>query len=117
MADDEIPADEYLIMTTTTDSENAARTLATGIIEQRLAACAQVIGPITSVYRWEDDVQVAPEWRLEAKTTVARAGDLAEYIHTEHSYDVPEIISVPISGGSGPYLSWLTAETTAEIPH
>lgn len=97
-------------MTTTTDSEQAARELATGIIEDRLAACVQIIGPMTSVYRWETVVRLTPEWRVEAKTSVARAGDLAQYIYTHHEYDVPEIISMPISGGSGPYLTWISEE-------
>jgi len=65
------------------------------------------VGPITSVYRWEGAVQTDQEWRIEIKTASARVADLTDYIKEHHSYDVPEIIAVPIQGGSVDYLAWL----------
>jgi periplasmic divalent cation tolerance protein len=102
---------EHIIVASTTDSEEAARALAAGAIEARLGACAQVLGPITSVYRWEGEVQTEQEWRVEIKTAIDRVAALTEHIKAHHSYDVPEIIATPITGGSADYLSWLINET------
>jgi periplasmic divalent cation tolerance protein len=102
---------EHVIVISTTDNEEAARALATGAIEAKLGACAQVVGPITSVFRWEGEVQTEQEWRVEIKTTADRVAALTEHIKTNHSYDVPEIIATAIIGGSPEYLSWLVGET------
>ncbi|MGH3977956.1 MAG: divalent-cation tolerance protein CutA [Pseudonocardiaceae bacterium] len=101
----------HAIVASTTDSADAARALAAGVIEARLGACAQIVGPITSVYRWEGEVQTEQEWRVEIKTTADRVAALTEHIKANHSYDVPEIIAIPITGGSAKYLSWLVDET------
>jgi len=81
------------------------------VIEARLGACAQIVGPITSVFRWKGEVQSEQEWRLEIKATAERLVALTAHISANHSYDVPEIIATPIIGGSAEYLSWLVAET------
>lgn len=104
---------EHVIVTSTTGSEQTARALAAGVIDAKLGACAQVVGPITSVYRWEGEVQTEPEWRVEIKTAADRVAALTEYIKANHSYDLPEIIATPITGGSAEYLSWLVHETRA----
>ncbi|MGH3961822.1 MAG: divalent-cation tolerance protein CutA [Pseudonocardiaceae bacterium] len=102
---------EHVIVASTTDSDGAARALAAGVIEAKLGACAQIVGPITSVYRWEGEVQTEQEWRVEIKTTADRVAAVTEHIKANHSYDVPEIIAIPITGGSTEYLSWLVDET------
>ena len=102
---------EHVIVASTTDSEERASALAAGAIEARLAACAQVVGPITSVYRWEGAVQTDPEWRVEFKTAADRVAALTEHIKANHTYDVPEVIATPINGGSAEYLAWLIDET------
>ncbi|MET8998823.1 divalent-cation tolerance protein CutA [Amycolatopsis sp. Hca4] len=104
-------APEHVIVTSTTDSEAAARELATRVVEARLGACAQVVGPITSVYRWEGAVQTDQEWRVEIKTTAERVPALTERLRELHGYDLPEVVATPIVGGSADYLAWLTAET------
>ena len=104
-------ASDHVIVASTTDSEDAARALAAGVIEAKLGACAQIVGPITSVYRWEGEVQTEQEWRVEIKTATDRVAALTEHIKANHSYDVPEIIATPITGGSAEYLSWLVDET------
>ena len=104
-------AAEHVIVTSTTDSEEAARSLATGAVEANLGACAQVVGPITSVFRWEGAVQTEQEWRVEIKTAADRVASLVEHIKAAHSYDVPEIVATPITGGSAEYLAWLVNET------
>lgn len=102
---------EHVIVASTTDNEETARALAAGAIEAKLGACAQVVGPVTSVFRWEGQVQIEQEWRVEIKTATDRVAALTEYIRANHGYDVPEIIATPITGGSAEYLSWLVAET------
>ncbi|RSM41252.1 divalent-cation tolerance protein CutA [Amycolatopsis balhimycina DSM 5908] len=102
---------EHVIVTSTTDSESAARELAVKVIEARLGACAQIVGPVTSVYRWEGAVQTGREWRVEIKTTADRVPALTESLRQLHGYDLPEIIATPIEGGSGEYLAWVTTET------
>ncbi|MFJ7213911.1 divalent-cation tolerance protein CutA [Amycolatopsis sp. NPDC098790] len=102
---------EHVVVTSTTDSETAARDLAAKVIEERLGACAQVVGPVTSVYRWDGDIRTDQEWRVEIKTTAGRVPALTERIGQLHSYDLPEIIATPIVGGSAAYLSWLGTET------
>ncbi|HEY3468859.1 MAG TPA: divalent-cation tolerance protein CutA [Amycolatopsis sp.] len=104
-------AAEHVIVTSTTDSEAAARELAARAIDARLGACAQVVGPVTSVYRWEGAVRTDQEWRVEIKTTADRVAALAVHLKQLHGYDLPEIIATPIEGGSAEYLAWLTAET------
>lgn len=102
---------DHVIVATTTGSEEAARALAAGAIESRLGACAQIVGPVTSVFRWQGEVCTEREWRVEIKTTADRVTALTAHITANHSYDVPEIIVTPITGGSAQYLSWLVAET------
>jgi periplasmic divalent cation tolerance protein len=104
-------AAEHVIVTSTTDSEAAARELAAAAVEARLGACAQVVGPVTSVYRWEGEVRTDQEWRVEIKTTAGRVPELTELLGQRHTYDLPEIITTPVEGGSAGYLAWLTAET------
>lgn len=102
---------DHVIVTTTTDSEDAARDLAAKAVEAKLGACAQIVGPITSVYRWEGEVRTDPEWRVEIKTAADRVPPLVSLLKSAHSYDVPEIIATPIEGGSADYLAWLVSET------
>lgn len=104
---------DYLTVMTTIDSAEKADALARGAIEARMAACAQVTPPITSVYRWEGAIQTAQEWQVLFKTSGERYAALAAYIQDTHPYDTPEIIATPIVRGSADYLSWVAAETSA----
>ncbi|MEU5080212.1 MULTISPECIES: divalent-cation tolerance protein CutA [Streptomyces] len=101
----------HLTVLTTTDSEEKAKALAAGAVEARIAACAQISAPVTSVYRWEGATQTEQEWQILFKTTTARYEDLETYIKEAHDYDTPEIIATPIVAGSGAYLAWLEEET------
>lgn len=109
-------AAEHVVVTATTDSEEVARSMAAGSIEARLGACAQVVGPVTSVFRWEGEIQTEREWRVEIKTPADRVGALVEHLEAGHNYDLPEIIATPITGGSAEYLSWLVEETRVIAP-
>ncbi|MEU1078122.1 MULTISPECIES: divalent-cation tolerance protein CutA [unclassified Streptomyces] len=102
---------ECLTVLTMIDSRAAADTLARGAVEARLAACAQITGPMTSVYRWQGTVETAEEWRVQFKTAAARYPDLERHLLAAHPYDTPEIIATPAVRGSADYLAWLAAET------
>ncbi|MDV6012535.1 divalent-cation tolerance protein CutA [Haloechinothrix sp. LS1_15] len=105
---------EHVIVSSTTDSEGEAKRLAADAIDAKLGACAQVVGPITSVYRWEGKVCHDTEWRVDIKTAADRVSALAEHLSERHSYDVPEIVATPITGGSAEYLSWVVAESRGQ---
>ncbi len=102
---------DYLQVVTTTETKDQALQIATALVDERLAACVQVVGPVTSTYRWEGTVQTSEEWLCVAKTRSARYDALERAIGRLHTYDVPEIIATPITAGSGSYLDWLRTET------
>ncbi|WP_412539943.1 divalent-cation tolerance protein CutA [Longispora sp. K20-0274] len=104
---------EFVQVSTTVASQQAAAELARSAVEARLAACAQIAGPITSIYWWLDSVESAPEYVIWFKTTVERYQDLEDHIRSGHTYDVPEVICVPIVAGNPDYLSWVRDESTA----
>jgi periplasmic divalent cation tolerance protein len=106
-------AEEFLTVLTTTDSAEKAETLARGAVHARVAACAQISAPITSVYRWEGAIQTEQEWQVLFKTSAGRYRQLEAYIEETHAYDTPEIIATPILHGSPDYLAWVAAETAA----
>ena len=99
------------MVTTTVDSEDAAAHLSRGAVEGRLAACGQVIGPITSTYWWEGQIETAREWTVIFKTTEAASAALMEHLRRVHPYDVPEVLVTPVIAGNPAYLAWVTAET------
>ncbi|XMN09185.1 divalent-cation tolerance protein CutA [Streptomyces griseobrunneus] len=101
----------WLTVLTTTDSEEKAHELAQGAVEGRLAACAQVSAPVTSVYRWQNAIESSQEWQVLFKTAAERYEELEEYLQGAHDYDTPEIIAIPVIRGSARYLGWVTAET------
>lgn len=94
-------------VTTTLPDATAADRLAHTLVSERLAACAQVTGSITSTYRWENAVEQAGECYCHLKTTLDRLPALQARIRELHPYQVPEIIAVPIVGGDSSYLRWI----------
>ncbi|MET8678536.1 divalent-cation tolerance protein CutA [Streptomyces sp. NPDC004647] len=104
-------AAEFLTVQTTTDSLERAETLARGAVETRVAACAQITAPVSSIYRWEGAIEVAQEWRVLFKTSLERYRELEAYIEGTHAYETPEIIATPIVRGGADYLAWVAAET------
>ncbi|GAA3651366.1 divalent-cation tolerance protein CutA [Streptomyces chitinivorans] len=99
-----------LTVLTTTDSKEKAEALARGAVEARVAACAQISGPVTSVYRWEGEVRAEPEWQVLLKTAAARYDALEAHLRAAHDYDTPEIIATPVVRGGADYLAWVAAE-------
>ncbi|MGC9669807.1 divalent-cation tolerance protein CutA [Planosporangium sp. 12N6] len=101
----------YCQVSTTIDSAEGAAELARSAVEARVAACGQVVGPISSVYRWEGKVETAQEWLVLFKTTAERVDALVAHVQGCHPYDVPEIISTPVTAGNPAYLDWIGEET------
>ncbi|MET9427521.1 divalent-cation tolerance protein CutA [Streptomyces sp. NPDC003036] len=103
-----------LTVLTTTDSAEKAEELARGAVEARLAACAQISGPVTSVYHWKNAIETSQEWQVLFKTTEACYDALEAHLVAAHDYDTPEIIAMPVVQGSTGYLAWLRQETSAK---
>jgi periplasmic divalent cation tolerance protein len=85
----------------------AADRLASMLVQERLAACAQVVGPISSTYWWKQVVEQSTEWYCHLKTTLARIPDLKRRVRELHPYEVPELIAVPLVEGDPEYLRWI----------
>ena len=98
---------DYLQVHTTAGSEEEAERIGAALVERRLAACVQVIGPISSRYRWQGEVETAREWICVAKTEASRYPELEAAIRELHSYEEPEIVATPIVAGSAGYLDWI----------
>jgi periplasmic divalent cation tolerance protein len=97
-----------MVLMTAGSREEALR-LADVLVGARLAACVQILPEIESVYHWQGKVERAPEVLLLAKTTLSNFNELESLVRSLHSYETPEIIALPITAGSAPYLEWLTA--------
>ena len=113
MADLEV---QYLQVQTTTDSRAEAMELSRAAVESRLAACAQVAGPVASMYWWDGALERTEEWLVLLKLPADRYDELAAFITERHSYDEPEIIALPIVAGSAAYLNWMREETRPVDP-
>ena len=99
-------------VTTTWPDRGAADDWAARAVKERLAACAQVSGPLTSTYRWQGQVERASEWYCHLKTTLDRLPALESRLRELHPYEVPEIIAVPIVQGNADYLEWIRDSVT-----
>jgi len=104
--------DELLLVLCTVPDEAAAKKLAKGLVDARLAACVNAIPGLTSVYRWQGNVEIDTEVQLLIKTRRARFDELAAWIQANHPYDVPEIIAVAAEQVSDGYLAWAVAQTS-----
>ncbi|MGD0169486.1 MAG: divalent-cation tolerance protein CutA [Smithella sp.] len=101
----------YIQISTTTETKKEAQKIAQYLVEQKLAACVQITGPIESTYRWRGNIETADEWLCLIKTREVLFNKVQAAIKTLHSYETPEIIAVPIVKGSKEYLNWLDDET------
>jgi periplasmic divalent cation tolerance protein len=104
---------DYVQVITTTEKKEDAERIARTLVEARLAACVQVVGPVTSIYRWKGAIETAQEWQCVAKSRAGLFGEIDEAIRSVHPYEVPEILAVPITAGSRAYLEWLEGELKA----
>jgi periplasmic divalent cation tolerance protein len=111
MRSEETPMTAVRIVFCTIDSAEAARILARKLVQERLAACVNIIDNVTSVYRWEDRIEEDGELLMVIKTRESRLQELMDRLAELHSYDVPEILSWPVQKGSKAYLEWVLSET------
>lgn len=102
---------ERCVVFVTVNGEEQGLKIARAVVEEKLAACASILGPVRSVYWWDGAVQDEPELLLMMKTQRSLFDKLREAVLKLHSYEVPEIIALPIVDGHAPYLSWITDST------
>ena len=100
----------YLQVATTTENKEDAEKIGKALVEKRLAACAQLVGPIQSTYWWKERIETAQEWLCHVKTHKGLYDEIEKAIKAIHPYETPEIIAMPIVGGSDEYLEWLGGE-------
>jgi periplasmic divalent cation tolerance protein len=95
---------------TTIGSKDGAEKLAQQLVERRMAACVNIVGPARSVYRWKEKIEHEEEYLLLIKTTTGHAAGMQAAFQDLHPYDLPECVELAIDGGSEAYLAWLTGE-------
>jgi len=103
---------DAIVVLVAVGSLDEGRAIAEALVAERLAACVNLIGPIRSIYRWQDEVHDDAEHLLIIKTRRGRFDALERRVVGLHSYDVPEVVALPVTAGSAAYLGWLTAETS-----
>ncbi len=100
-----------VVVLVTCGSEEEAQKIANALVEDRLAACVNLVAPIRSIYRWEGRIWDEKEWLLIIKTQKHRFEELEKRVKSLHSYSVPEIVSLSITEGSSAYLEWIRENT------
>ncbi len=103
---------EYIQVITTTNTEEEARKIQRVLVEERAAACVQVIGPISSLYWWEGEIEEAREWICLAKARARDYPAIESLIKENHPHSVPEILAIPVSLGNKGYLAWISGVTS-----
>jgi periplasmic divalent cation tolerance protein len=104
-------AGEFVVVLVTTGSTEEGQRIGRTLVTEQLAGCVNVVGPIRSIYRWEGAVDEADEWLLVIKARAADLPALSERVRALHSYDVPEVLALPVTAGSEDYLAWLAGAT------
>jgi len=103
---------DYIQIVTTAGTRDDAQRIARALVDERLAACVQVVGPVASTYRWKGQIESGEEWQCWAKTRQSLYERVEQAIRRLHPYEVPEILALPVLAGSAAYLAWLDAEVT-----
>ena len=101
---------DFLIVSTTAATQEDAQRIARAVLEPRLAACVQVVGPVSSTYWWQGKLETSQEWLCLIKTSMAHYPELEQAVCAAHKYEVPELVAVTIDAGSPDYLKWLGQE-------
>ncbi|MEO8840295.1 MAG: divalent-cation tolerance protein CutA [Kofleriaceae bacterium] len=104
--------DSVVVVLSTFPSQDVAASVARTLVEERLAACVNIVPAVRSIYRWESAIHDEPEALAIIKTTSERVAAMRERLVELHPYDVPEAIELPVAGGHAPYLAWVTGEVT-----
>jgi periplasmic divalent cation tolerance protein len=106
-----LPMSEYLSLYITAPSLDVARTIGCALVEERLAACVNIITGMQSIYRWEGKIETAAEIVLIAKGRAALFAEIEKRVRELHPYDCPCLVAWPIEAGHQPYLDWIAKET------
>jgi periplasmic divalent cation tolerance protein len=106
---------EYIQVVTTTEKQEDAQQIANVLVEERLASCVQIVGPIHSTYHWQGKIENAQEWQCWAKSRLELYDQIEKAIRGVHPYEVPEILAMPILTGSADYLAWLDGEVKLAV--
>jgi periplasmic divalent cation tolerance protein len=106
-----VAAQEYVMVYIVAANRDEARNIANVLVGAKLVACVNILGEVTSVYRWDGKIEEATEVALVAKTRAALCDDVRGKVKSIHSYDVPCIVAYPMSDGHAPYLNWIHNET------
>jgi periplasmic divalent cation tolerance protein len=101
---------DFIQVVTTTERREDAETIARALVEERLAACVQIVGPITSIYRWQGKINTVQEWQCWAKSRRELYDRIEAAIRRLHPYQVPEILAIAVAAGSADHLVWLEEE-------
>ena len=104
---------EYIQVMTTVEHKDDADKIAKSLVEKRIAACVQILGPLKSYFQWQGKLDSATEYLCLIKSRDDLFAELETVIKSMHPYEVPEIIATPITKGSNDYLNWLAAELEA----
>lgn len=110
-AEEEIRKTDTLFVYVTAAGDAEAECIARTAVEERLAACANILGPVKSIYRWEGEVCEGEEFALILKTSMPRKDELIKRIQELHSYDCPCIVCLPVAGGNPGFLKWIDDQT------
>lgn len=105
-------AGDFVVVFVTAGSADEAQRIGRTLVEERLAACVNVVGPMRSIYRWQDAVEDAEEHLLVIKARAADWPALEQRVRALHSYDVPEVLALAVTAGSSDYLAWLAGATS-----
>jgi len=103
--------EEIILVTTTADSKETIERIGRSLVEKRLASCAQIVGPIRSIYHWKQKVEETDEWLCLIKTRKSLYEGVEAEIQRLHGYELPEIVAVRIDKGLPEYLRWVVDET------
>ena len=103
--------DEVVVILVTAGSEDEGARIGRTLVDERLCACVNVVGPIRSIYRWEGAVEDAQEWLLVMKARAADFAAIEARVRGLHSYEVPEVLALPVYGSGAAYLAWLDGAT------
>ena len=101
---------DYIQVVTTVQRRNDAEAIARALVEERLAACVQIVGPVASIYRWQGKIDAAEEWQCWAKSRRELYDRIEATIRRLHPYELPEILAISIAAANADYLAWLDEE-------
>ncbi len=102
-------AEARIVLTSLADEQQASD-FAAALVERRLAACVNIVGPVRSIYRWQGKLERENEFLLIIKTTSEQAARLEAAFNEMHPYELPELVELSVEGGSEAYLSWISGE-------